>query len=541
MPIEAISVLLVEDDEDDYVLMSQLLKEAQQPFRIEWHQTLASGIACLGQNTFDVVILDLTLPDSVGWETFTSMREHAPLMPVILMTGIEDNELAIRAVHAGAQDYLVKGSVGTDVMVRAIQYAIERKSTEASLRRYQDRLEELVHDRTEELEKANVHLTEEIGVRKQTEQSLRDAITKLEEHDRAKTQFVTNVSHELKTPLASMSYAVGNLLKGVMGPVPDKVKTYLEMVRDDAQRLHRTICDILDLSRLEADTMQLEQATIPFGRFVVRTLDAVALETEEHEVSLQVDIQHPVGFAACDATKMERVLLNIVRNAITYSTPGGIIDIQVSRLEGSPDMLQFFVTDSGIGIPKEYLNKVTERYFRVGDHVDGMGLGLAIAKDVITLHGGTIALESPPTGRDCGTRVTLTIPAVTKAPTVVAVDDNADVLVLIKRQLAMDGYCVRTTSVPNEALQILSKHEADLLLIDLVMPEIRGDELIAMVKSDHNLRHIPIVVLTGAELDRATRETLERFSVPALAKPWTQDTLLDTIEGAIIGKHYLAR
>lgn len=331
MAAEPIIVLFIEDDEDDYILTSQLLKEAHQPFRIEWQQTLESGIEAIAAETFDIVILDLSLPDSSGWETFTTMREKASDLPIILMTGLEDNELALQAVQQGAQDYLVKGSVGTDVMVRAVQYAIERKATDTALHRYQNQLEDLVQERTEELVAANRQLTEEIGVRRQTEKELRQAISKLEEHDRAKTQFVTNVSHELKTPLASMSYAVENLLKGVMGEVPDRIRTYLEMVRDDAQRLHRTICDILDLSRLEANTLRLERVVIPYGRFVLRTLDAVALEVDERDVTLEVTVPNAIGFAACDATKMERVILNVVRNAITYTDPEGTIEVCVSR------------------------------------------------------------------------------------------------------------------------------------------------------------------------------------------------------------------
>jgi len=541
MATEPIIVLYIEDDEDDFILTSQLLKDADQPFRIEWQQTLRSGVEAIASDAFDIVILDLSLPDSSGWETFTTMREQAPDLPIILMTGLEDNELALQAVQQGAQDYLVKGSVGTDVMVRAVQYAIERKATDTALHRYQNELEELVAERTEELVSANRQLTEEIGVRKQTEQELRQAISKLEEHDRAKTQFVTNVSHELKTPLASMSYAVENLLKGVMGEVPDRIRTYLEMVRDDAQRLHRTICDILDLSRLEADTLRIEQAVIPFGRFVLRTLDAVALEIDEREVVLQKSIPNAIGFSACDATKMERVILNVVRNAITYTDPEGTIEVSVSRTRDPDDMLCVTVTDAGVGIPAEYLEKVTERYFRVGDHVDGMGLGLSIAREIIELHGGTIMFESPPPGRDRGTQVTISVPAVAEAPTIVAVDDDPDVLEVVEAQLRLDGYSVIKETDPYNAVAALRKKQADVLLVDLAMPDVRGDVLIAEVKADHELRRVPIVVLTGSEIDRDTRRTLERFSVPALAKPWKQDALLDTIEGAIIGKHYLAR
>ena len=91
MATEPIIVLYIEDDEDDFILTSQLLKDADQPFRIEWQQTLQSGIEAIASNAFDIVILDLSLPDSSGWETFTTMREQAPDLPIILMTGLEDN------------------------------------------------------------------------------------------------------------------------------------------------------------------------------------------------------------------------------------------------------------------------------------------------------------------------------------------------------------------------------------------------------------------------------------------------------------------
>ncbi len=533
MRTEPITVLFVEDDEDDFILTSQLLKEAEQRFTIEWRQTLDDGIAAIAANVFDVVILDLTLPDSTGWETFTTMREGAPDLPIILMTGLEDNELAVKAVHQGAQDYLVKGSVETaNVLVRSVQYAIQRKATETALHRYKNQLEELVQDRTRELEETNRQLTEEIGVRKETERSLRQAISSLEEHDRAKTQFVTNVSHELKTPLASMSYAVGNLLKGLMGEVPDRVRIYLEMVRDDTRRMHRTISDILDLGRIEANTLKLEQAVVPFGRFLRHTLKSVMIELDERSISLETDIPDNMGFAACDVTKIERVLLNIVRNAMDYTSPDGTINVQLFRATDPVDMLCVAITDAGSGIPHEYIDKVTDRYFRVGDHVDGMGLGLSMAKEIVELHGGTIAIQSPPPGRDRGTRVTVSLPAAPEPPTIVAVDDCPEVLEVACTQLATDGYAVLPVSDPHEALTVLTQKRADILLVDLVMPKISGDMLIAMVKADHELRRVPIVVLTGSELNRETRDMLERFSVPALAKPWRSERPCSTLSKA---------
>ncbi len=130
MRTDPISILLVEDDEDDYILTSYLLKDAVPPFTIDWKTTLESGLTALSQNTYDIAILDMSLPDSTGWETFRFFHAKLPSLPVILMTGLEDNELAIKAVHAGAQSYLVKGSIDTESMVKAIHSAIQYMNAE---------------------------------------------------------------------------------------------------------------------------------------------------------------------------------------------------------------------------------------------------------------------------------------------------------------------------------------------------------------------------------------------------------------------------
>jgi len=149
MPTEAIRVLLIEDDEDDYVITGEFLAEAQgETFNLKWASTLADGLTQLRNGDFDVILLDLTLPDSHGWRTFVDTHSHAPDVPVILLTGTNDESLGVQAVQQGAQDYLVKGNTTTYQLTRAIRYAIERKRTEAALRKYRNRLEELVRERT---------------------------------------------------------------------------------------------------------------------------------------------------------------------------------------------------------------------------------------------------------------------------------------------------------------------------------------------------------------------------------------------------------
>ena len=227
---DTINILLIEDDEDDFLIVRDLLTKARGlQFVVHWASRLEDGFRELDSKSIDVILLDFTLPDSTGIQTFTRTLARAPHVPIVALTGFDDETMAVMAVQKGAQDYLVKGGLGTDRLVSSIRYAIERKRTETILNRYRDHLEELVRERTAKLTEINVKLEGEITERKEVEVRLRRAIARLEEHDRAKTEFVSNVSHELKTPLSSMLYASENLLKGVVGPFPEAASSYIEM------------------------------------------------------------------------------------------------------------------------------------------------------------------------------------------------------------------------------------------------------------------------------------------------------------------------
>jgi DNA-binding NtrC family response regulator len=218
MSEESISVLLVEDDEDDVVITRHLLSQAgAQNFEVRSAGRLHEAFMRVDEAPPQIILLDLSLPDSQGWQTLVSTLSHAPDIPVVLLTGLADEMMGIKAVQVGAQDYLFKGHIDRDRLARAIRYAIERKRSELALKRYRDHLEEMVSDRTNELQESNAQL--------------QTANDRLLAHDRARTEFVSNVSHELKTPLASMSYAIDNLLKGIVGKLPERAVTYLEMLK----------------------------------------------------------------------------------------------------------------------------------------------------------------------------------------------------------------------------------------------------------------------------------------------------------------------
>lgn len=370
--------------------------------------------------------------------------------------------------------------------------------------------------------------------RKQMEDELREAVVRLETHDKAKSEFVTNVSHELKTPLTSMMYGTRNLLKGIAGPLPDEAVRYLRMFDAECQRLVGTINDILDLGRLDNRTLSLSPVTMPLSRLVLRAVESLRIQADAVGTRLQVEPAPETGFVRCDPAMMQRVLENILANAIKFTPAGGRIAVRARFPAETPGMAGVTVTDDGIGIPREALAHVAERYFRVGSQPTGSGLGLAISKEIITLHGGSLTIASPVPGEPSGTQVTFTIPAA-PPPTVLIVDDDPRVVTLLEGQLHGWGYRVRQSGSAGEALHVAESGGVDLMIVDLVLREMHGCDLILKVKSSAAMRYSPIIVITGATVDERRLDVLTRFAVPTLPKPWRPEELQATIENALVG------
>lgn len=287
-----------------------------------------------------------------------------------------------------------------------------RKHAEAELQRTLAEMERRVLQRTTALMETNKALQDELGERQRTEERLRIAMTRLEEFDKAKLQFVFNVSHELKTPLVALRYAVENMLKGVTGPVSTQQRDYLILMRRSMERLMHTLQEVLDLSRLEAHALTLAPSRAELGEFVRQAIRPLTIVAEEKAISLSLDLQEISEPIEWDIDKMERVLLNLVENAIKFTPRGGSVHVCLERDTDHPSCVIITVTDNGVGIPPAHLGHIMERYYRADESIPGAGLGLSIGREIVCLHGGTISLDSPPPGGERGTRVRLHMPLV---------------------------------------------------------------------------------------------------------------------------------
>lgn len=530
-----VRVLLVEDDEEDWLLTRGRLLTGDGAFDLVWAPSLADARGLLASSSFHVILTDLNLPDSRGWDTVEQLRRLASDTALVVLTEVADDELGLRAVVGGAQDYLVKGEADERALTRAIRYALERKASERALHRYRDRLEELVRTRTDRIRRANAQLSLEVAERRKAEEHLRKAMAQLEEHNLARSRFVTNVSHDLRTPLSSMLCALENLQGGVVGPIDTRAQSYLTMLREDCNRLLSTVNDILDLSRIEARTLVLHRVRVSFRRLVHQAGNSLRMLALEKNINFTVNADTAYGFVDCDPDKMGRVLVNVIQNAIKFTPSGGFIEVTLRRDKTDAKRFVLDVLDTGVGIPEEHLGRVTDRYFRVNEDVPGSGLGLAISREFLALHGGDIELTSPVPGQSGGTQVSILLPAA-PPPSVLLTTGDSDVQSRAQGELEQEGYEVFLCADTEAAMRQLLTRKPDAVVLGLTGQAADGFEVIAHLNSSDAWRSVPAIAVLDGEMDTVRRELLDGCRIPSLRKRWHPPQLLGMVEGAMVAR-----
>lgn len=232
-------------------------------------------------------------------------------------------------------------------------------------------------------------------------------ITEYKELDFAKTNFVANISHELKTPISSIKMSVQLLENKQIGILNQEQQSLLNSINDDANRLLRITKELLNISEVESGTIQLNMVTLPLMEVVDYAINATKNSAEQKSIKINIDKQDEPPQILADSEKMAWVLTNLLSNAIRYSYDNSLITIKISVNEG---LAKIAVTDTGQGIPQQYISKIFDRYFRIpGSRKEGTGLGLSISKELVEAQGGKIEVESDFAK---GSTFTLSIPVV---------------------------------------------------------------------------------------------------------------------------------
>ncbi|BBD62637.1 response regulator receiver sensor signal transduction histidine kinase [Nostoc sp. HK-01] len=384
-----IQVLLVEDSPSDAKLLHQIFLHAyQQELKILHVERLSEAIelslvnqkhlkdgwesATLKQDKFDVVLLDLGLPDSVGIDTLKEYRAVVPDIPVVVLTGIDDEELAMQALAEGAQDYLVKDQITIQRLVRAIRYAIEREEILNKLR--------------------------------ESEEISRQALAKEQQLNELKSNFVAMVSHEFRNPMTTIRTAM-DILQHQNNLNEERKNFYFERVQDAINHMLQLLDEVLFLSRSEAAKLEYKPALLDLISFCEEITDVLQMKA----VGQQNIIFNYVG--KCNISYMDEELLyciltNLISNAVKYSPPQSNVWF---NLDCGEDMVVFQVRDEGIGIPEKDQINLFQTFYRASNarRIQGTGLGLAMVKKCVDLHGGEISIESK---QNMGTTVIVRLP-----------------------------------------------------------------------------------------------------------------------------------
>ena len=378
--------------------------------------------------------------------------------------------------------------------------------------------------------------------------------------DRAKTEFFSNVSHEFRTPLTLMLAPLGDALADD-DPDPAAQRERIEVAHRGALRLLRLVNALLDLSRLEAGRATALYAPVDLGRLARDTAAVFRSATDRSGLELAVDAPEEGATIEADAGMVENILLNLLSNAYKFTLEGRI---EVRVRVGETAVIE--VADTGVGVPADELPRLFERFHRVagapGRSHEGSGIGLALVHDLVALHGGEVSVTSTvgegstfrvelpvahpgaaATGaaavpdaaqRDGFAReaehwraertVTLT-PGGGDRPEVLVVDDNADLRTYLARLLESD-YAVRTAVDGADALEQIGERVPDLVLTDVMMPNLDGFELLARLRNEPRTRRLPVIVLSARVGEEATVEGLDAGADDYLVKPFSGPELL---------------
>lgn len=366
------AVLLVEDNMSYAKLIKHGLTGAHGGnVGVQHAQRLSTAIEFLEHSEFDVAVVDLSLPDSSGRETFQALRSAAPHMPIVILTGLDDAHLALDLLKQGAQDYLLKHEVEPKLLVRSLRYAIERHRAT------------VLEWRNEQLEEARTHL-----------KSKNQRLAKLY---KTAHQFVDNVSHEFRTPLTVIKEYVSLIRDGIVGQVSSEQSTMLHIVEDRADDLNTMVDDMLDVSKLESGLLGVYRQECEVSQILRHVRPALERKGVVKGVELVWDIEPDLPTIYCDPEKAGRVLINLSINAIKFCGHPGLVRISCVRDPGSSGVV-LGVTDNGPGISAENQRSLFRRFKQLGQSIrsstKGFGLGLSIAKELAEANLGEIRVES---------------------------------------------------------------------------------------------------------------------------------------------------
>jgi signal transduction histidine kinase len=511
----SLRILLIEDDEDDYLLTRKLLEEiSREGIDLQWIRNYDEALPELIGGQYDVALVDYRLAAHDGIELIRKARAHGCHQPIILLTGQTEREIDLAAAQAGASDFLSKAEVNAAMLERAFRYTMQNAK----------------------LEEQRVRLLAERAARAEAEAG-----------SRAKDQFLATLSHELRTPLTPVLMALSSLTSDQS--LPASVRDDLTMIRQNVELEARLIDDLLDLTRISRGTLELRHAAVN----ALLKLDNVLKICNEDVLAKQIQVAQQRGASRYtvdgDPARIQQIVWNLFKNAVKFTPQGGRVEI-ITANEGSDFILT--IKDSGVGIDPQDLPRIFDAFEKGARQnkqaASGLGLGLTVSKALTDLHRGKLTAHSEGPGK--GATFELRLPLKQEQPAASApahppkpedgketqrrilfVEDHADTAMALARMLSRQGYSVTRADSVAAAVKSIDADSFDLLISDIGLPDGSGLEIMRHLRS--KTRSTPGIAVSGYGMEHDIISAREAGFAQHLTKPVHPDILLAAVAEAI--------
>ena len=372
MTDQALKILVVEDNVGDVRLLREMFRgESPGSFELTHLLRMSEAETYLAKGGVDIILLDMGLPDGHGLDTVMRARAAAPDVPLIVLTGLDDEALAAEAMTHGAQDYLIKGQIESRALPRALRHAIDRHRLQAET--------DLIQ--TQQIE--------------------------------FKDNFLSQVSHELRSPLTAIRQFVTILLDGLAGELNPEQREYMEIVLKNVGQLRSMINDLFDVSAMQAGKLKVDLQCTSLSDAVAYAVDTLQKSALAKGIALSSDIEPELPSVCGDPIRIRQILVILGDNAIKFTPANGTVKIRVRVSDEDPGFLQLEVADSGCGVAADMTERIFDRLFQVPDPAleerKGLGLGLYICRELVTRQAGKIWVKNGP---EHGSVFSVTLPII---------------------------------------------------------------------------------------------------------------------------------
>ena len=526
-------VLIVDDDDRNLFTLQEALKPLGEDI-----STANSGKEALKKilgSDFAVILLDVKMPEMSGFEVASLIRENKQKahIPIIFVTGHDKGEVQMfQGYDLGAVDYLIK-PINPTVLLSKVKVFVDLWRKSAELLRQKDMEKKKI-----DLEKANQY----------------------------KSEFLSNISHEIRSPLNSILLAAGFLLKNGEDNLTERQMENLHIINNSANDIHFLVDDLLDHKKIERGIISIHQERFALSRICDHIKSTYNTQYSAKNVAFSLDWSNIADNTfCCDPRRLEQILRNLVSNALKFTPPGGLVEVTAQLMSDEKNVLEIIVADTGIGVLKEDRTLIFERFGQLEEGAkykhQGTGLGLAISKHLAELMKGSLEVKEndgqgtifilriPESHKDTVRAPYSSLPSKTIAETKVEgseylkgistliVDDEVRNIFALRQILLKYELTVSSSLSGAEAIKLCKDGGPfDLVIMDLMMPDMNGFETVQELRKINGYNKIPILAVSGhtsAQNEDVVQAEFDDF----IRKPIDETNLISRIVSFITSKN----